>query len=153
MQFHSGVGYFKRQKFPELLKKLTGAPKEVFDTYLMWRNTSVTMLDYNLLKDFVERVSGKVAGDNTERFLCESLKEAMDAHSTSPDAMFLNFRRRFDGAWWKRVPKNREAEAAKSQKFAALQESLQQRQAAGQTYRTSSAARLYGQVHRTSGHA
>jgi hypothetical protein len=150
MQFNKSLDYVKQGKFPKMLEQLSGGVKEAFLEYLVWRNAPISKLDYNLLEHFIEQVNKKLGGDQTEVFLCDSLKEAMAAHTnTRIDC----FRRRFDGCWWKRVPKDTEEKLAREESRRRLQDSFKQRQAAGQTYRTSSAARLYGQVHRTSGHA
>lgn len=150
MQFNKSLDYVKRGRFPNLLEQLPESVKPVFLEYLTWRNAPISKLDYNLLEHFLEHIKKKLAGDQTEVFLCESLREAMAAHT---DTRIDCFRRRFDGMWWKRVPKDTEEKMRRAKNRQTLADSYKQRQAAGQTYVPSGSVLRYGYVHRKAGHA
>lgn len=145
-EFHPAVGYEQRNNFPKIVEQLPDSVKKVFLEFRTWRNAPVSLLDYNLACTLRDYSAKKLAGDKTEAFLCESLKEAMQVHT-----IIKVFRHHFDAAWRKRVPEPDLEAEAKKQRVEISAKSLKEREQSGGTY-SGVKIGIKGWVHRKPGH-
>lgn len=150
IKFHKAVGYEKRMGFQKIVDQLPDPLKKVFLEFRIWRNAPISLLDYNLACTLRDYSAKKLAGDQTETFLCESLKEAMQVHTD-----IKVFWHHFDAAWRKRMPTETDLKAeAKKKRIEISAQSLKEREQSGGTY-TGSGKGLgaKGWIHRKPGHA
>ena len=152
MRFHPSLGYKGRENCQSIVDSLPDTIRTVFLEYLEWRNAPISPLDYKLACTFRDRSNSREAGEKTEVFLCESLREAMQNHT-----VIGTFRHHFDAAWKRRMPPPESRSDAKKKRLEISAQSFRERQLAGGTYSgnesTFRALDRRGHIHRKPGRA